>query len=482
MTRRAVAVGDQVVTINTDDAPPGDLFTSAVLRTRVIDELTLEPPRVRVTLRNVRVPGRRTIPRCSPRFAGDGICGFVGRPRDVAYELLHAGSWSARIEAPGYLSHDLTPAIDRARRGLGTAVVPPASLVQLSAPTGSDAEQFAPGRGVLVERHPTIVNSTDEFGTAQGMSPPPPLGDVPLVPPLREPHPVGRVVSGVPIVVPDRPLHRAAPVRIRGRVQRRSSGGILVPAPAASIGIRGVWLNYPAATSSAPVAIGFCTVEPPLYFDYALLAGVNVTTMAPVGSARSVLDSTDRGARVVTIAPNGGLAPLGGDRMQIEDPSSAETEIVVSDGFDPVADPAAPVAMRLRTPTAYAHRRDALAQAVNPGVLVPAGTITREAQAGDAVLFASNLAALTTTTGTIGIEVGTAQEAWHTAIQPPTTPNDLSFQFTPPIRPDGRFEWPAVARVAQLRVRALLAGYAPIQLDLALEYGADNPLSILFIS
>lgn len=475
MTRRVVAVGQSSVTISADDPAPPDLLTRAILRTRVIDELTLAPPRSAL-----RLVG--DLPACVPRVAGDGICGFVARARDAAHALLRPATWHARVEAAGYLAHDLTPAIEKARRALAPGVAPPASSITLDAPVLHDAAQFAPGRGVLVERDSATLH--DEFSTVRQTSPAPPPGTVPLAEPLRETHAALRRVAGVPLLLPDRPLHRAAAARIRGRIQRRlpGPGGTLVPATAASLGIRGAWETYPATTSSPPVSIAFCTLAPPLYFDHDAGVTVEHATVAPVGAVLTLREPVERGAREIVVAPSAGLAAGGGDRLRIEDPHSAEQEIVVTDGFDPVADPLAPVRLRLRTPAWHLHRRGAPAQRVAPGALVSLGTIAREAQRGDAVVFTSNLAALAPTSATLVIGRGTPHESWHTATQVPTTPNDATFQHAVAIAPDGRFEWPPLARIAQVRVRALHAGYVPLEVDHALDYGGDNVLSMIFVN
>jgi hypothetical protein len=475
MTRRVVRVGAWDVTIASDDPPPPDLFHWAVLRTRVFDELTLASP-----LTTMRIVG--DVARCVPRVAGDGTCGFVGRPRDVAHALLQADTWHARIEAAGYLAHDLTTAIERARRALNPGVVPPATSISLDAPVSSDAEQFVPGRGVIVERDAASVE--DEFSMTGAASPPPPLGTVPLAPPLQRPHAALRRVAGVPLLLPDQALHRASAARIRGRILRRipGPGGTLVPATGASIGIRGVWQTYPATTSSPPVAVEFCAMSPPLRFDHDVGAGVEHASVSPLGAPITLLEPVAQAAREVTVAPNGGLAPGGGDVLRLEDPTSAEHEILVSDGFDPVTDPEASVRVRLRTPAASMHRRGASVQRVTASGLGSIGTLVREAQVGDAVVFASNLAALPATTGAVVVARGTPRESWHVATQLPTTPNDATFLHSVVIGPDGRFDWPPIARIAQVRVRALHPGYVPLEVDYALDYNGDNALSMNFVN
>jgi hypothetical protein len=315
-------------------------------------------------------------------------------------------------------------------------------------------------------------------------APPPPLGTLPLAQPLMEAHAALRRVAGVPLLLPDRPLHRASVARIRGRIQRRlpGPGGVLVPATAASIGIRGTWQTYPATTSSPPAPVDFCALSPPLRFDHEVGAAVEQATVSPVGALFVSMEPMQQGAREMMVAPNSGLAPGGGDRLQIEDPTSAEHEILVSDGFDAVTDPSAPVRMRLLAPAMSLHRRGAIVQRLTAGGFASLGTIVREAQAGDAVVFTSNLPALAPATATIVIARATPRESWHTATQLPTTPNDATFLHSVAIEPDGGFDWPPIARIAQVRVRALHPGYVPLEVDYALDYGGDNVLSMNFIN
>src|SRR2546425_8479774 len=97
-----------------DDPQPYDARWWAVLRTRVVDELTGEPPLNRIAIRT-------TTRGCVPRVGDDGLCGLVARPGAVAAQMLAAGKLTAEIEADGYLTRSLTAAIDAARRTTSSA-------------------------------------------------------------------------------------------------------------------------------------------------------------------------------------------------------------------------------------------------------------------------------------------------------------------------------------------------------------------------
>src|SRR5439155_21237378 len=88
-------------------------------------------------------------------------------------------------------------------------------------------------------------------------------------------------------------------------------------------------------------------------------------------------------------------------------------EVVVTNGFAIPADPLGPARVRLRTATAYVHREQAPVQLVTVGVLGAAGPSTREAVAGDAVVFTTNVAALAAGNFVALDNVSTTRAAYH---------------------------------------------------------------------
>ena len=300
--------------------------------------------------------------------------------------------------------------------------------------------------------------------------------------PLREPvvtlHPAALHVAGVPMTLPDQPLHRDSVVRITGRVQLRTGPSSIVPAVGASVGIRGIWWDYPSSVTAAPLPPDVCSVGPTLRLDHPAGATLHRCTLAAVGPVRSVREGTAAGAGELLLAPNALLNPAGGDLLRIGDPLTADDEVAVTDGFDTVADPAAPVRVRLRTPLGLMHRSGDPVQAVQPSAVAAIGNLSREGLAGDPVLFAPGLTALPTTS-TVIVERGTPRAVFYRATQPPSTTNGVVFSHLVTLDATGRFAWPALGRIAQVRVTTNLPPHAPVQVDMALDYGGDTSLAIV---
>jgi hypothetical protein len=477
MTRRTVTVGTQSITIADDDPINRAGLQWALLRTRAIDELTGEPPHAQLRV-DCDVPGTR------PRVANGGLCGVVGRPIDVARALATERQFSATIRAAGFLARDLTWAIDHARRSLTVGAVPLDTDLTVTPNDPVPAapavrQQFAAGRGVFIERG--VSTEPDEFTLTDARAP---LANdsVPLLETVQRAHAAPTTqVAGVPIALPDQPLHRARPLALRGRVRRRLPvmPPQFVPAPAAQIGIRGYWASYPAATSSAPLAPDFCAIDPPLYLDHDAGATVEGCAITLVGPNGTLEQTAEPGSDEIVISANVASTLIPGDLIGIDDPARAEHEVVMFADFVPPVDLSVPSRIRLHTPTAVLHRAQVQVRAASAGAFVPAGATTRESQAGDATLFASNLAALATQ-GWLIVARATRPDV-HRFRQIPQSPNNATFLHPVAIDADGRFEWPAVARVAQLRIAVVHAGHAPLILDFALDYDGDNPLAVVLI-
>lgn len=481
MARRTVLVDGHDLVIADDDAIAGDLQAWAVLRARVVDEMTGEPPRVPVRLVS-------PLPKALARVADGGLCGLVARPRDVAGALQTPGAMVARLEGPGYLPRDLTPDIDAARRQLAQLAAQGATALDVLPqdpipPVPGQRLQFRQGRGVLTAR-PTAPQA-DEF-TLVADSAPANAGDVPLRDGLAVARAIGTPVAGVPIALGDQPLHRARALRLRSRLRRVAAGPqpTLVPAPGASIGIVGYWPTYPSTTQSPHASVDFCAVDPPLAQRQPTGAAVAGCTLA-LAAPRTLRAHAAPGSRSVWVHPHAGLNAAGGDRLLLGDPSLPGHEVVVTDTIDAPLDPQLPARIRLRAPTATLQRDGSEVRLVTVQNPVPAGQVVREALPGDAVLFASQLGALASA-GWLVVAAGTPQEAIHRFVQLPQAtstgnppPNDFSFAHPPAIDADGWFEWPALARVAQLALVAVQGMQRLPEFNFALDYGGDNPLSLI---
>jgi hypothetical protein len=433
----------------------------AVLRTRVIDELTERPP-----LRGVRISS--TTPHCLPRVAHDGVCGLAAHPRDVSSALVRPGALSAEVGAPGYLARSLDAAIDAARRRLPFGAALGTTSLSVQPIEAQPREQFVPGRGVTIGRE--LPGEPEQFSLVEDLGTPPADHIVPLadgVAPARSATPLA---AGVPIVLPDQPLHRDALVTLRGSAGRAAG---FVPTDA-RIGISGLWWTYPeAAAHSTPLhAPRLGCLAAPLAFDHAQGGAVRLCTLgAP--DATALAAPARRGEREVEILPWGALSPGGNEILELELPHSSEREFAISDGYTPPPDPGLPAAVRLRTPLAFPHR--AGARVLRRSFTSAAhGALEREAQRGDRVLFLDTALA---GDALLRLEAGSARDELAFARRLPTFDPGLEVA----VAGDGAFEFPPLARVAQVRIRARYGTDPEIPvIDLALDYAGENPLRIQF--
>lgn len=458
-----------------DDPMPHDAKWWAVLRTRAVDELTSEPPLNRITLST-------TTPGCLPRVAGDGLCGLVGHPRAVSAQMLTAGAFTAEIRADGYLPRSLTAAIDAARRTIASAAAGDAQLT-IAPPESTPRRQFLPGRGVLLETR--VVNEPHTFTLTADPVTPPAADVVPLIDPLQRTRPAAGApwqIAGVPIVLPDQPLHRAQPAIVRARAMRQAAAGATpVAAPAARIGLTGVWWTYGEipTNSSPPHAPDLVVFAAPLAFDHVAGTLERLTARTPDGATRALTAPAFAGAGEIALTNVAGLNTAGGDVLELEPVSSAERELVVTAGYTAPASASAAV-VRLRTPLAFPHRGGAQAMRVSL-IFAALGTLAREAQRGDRVLFASALNGVQSQ-DVLRIAGGTASAELRFVRRMPvydTATSTFSHPLT--LGADGSFTLPAIARVAQLQLFVEHSGQAahpPI--DLVPDYRSDTTLQILF--
>lgn len=470
MARRIVQDRSIEYGIVDDDALSPRMRWWAVLRTRVIDEITGKPPRVPLRLRT-------TTRNCMPRVDGDGNCGLVARAADVSAELTTPGALTAEIFAPGFLPRSLTAAIDAARHQLPAGAAPGDPLLIITPPDPAPRAQFTPGRGVALARQSPAA--AEEFNLVGLPAMAPAANQVPLAQPVAGAQAANTRVAGVPIVLGDQPLHRDAAAVLRGRVARQAAPGAApMPAPAADFGITGVWWTQPEvrANSAPPHAPNIASTAAALAFDHAAATSLEHCALAPDVVQRQVVMSADPGAREILVSPWSALNPLGGDVLQLERANSNERELVVLGAFTPPTHAVNPARVTLRTPLAFAHA------AASPAVLMTvsvagASTLEREAQRGDTVLFVTSLATVPSV-AVLRIAPGTAVEELRFVRRMPTFAAGV-FTHSPAVQSDGTFQFPALGRIAQLRLRVAHAGQTAEQIDLALDYGGDNTVEIL---
>ncbi len=472
MSRRQIALSEALVWIADDDRPLPELGWWAVLRARVVDEITDAPPNATIRLAT-------DTAACRPRIAPDGVCGLVARPRDASAALTVHGAMRATVHVDGYLPHVLDGAIDSARRHLPVGAAAGASVLVVAPPDTAGRPQFRPGRGVMLQRD--LPGSPEQFTVQAEPALPPPLNQVPLTHPAQPARPVNARVAGVPIVLADQRLHRAESALIRGRALRQlAPGSAPVAAPGARIGIRGVWWTQRevAANSTPPHPTRVVSIDAPLAFDHAAGTALERVALAGDGVARRFRSRALARASWIEVHPWSGLNPAGGNALRLETPGSLERELVVTAGFDAGIAPDAPARIRLRTPLAFDHAAGTPVEmmAVAPALL---GTMEREAVAGDRVLFADTLSGVVTQDVLrIG---GAAADAELRFVRRLPTHDGVAFSHLVPLAADGSFELPPISRVAQVQFFVAHAGLpAQLPIDFHPEPGGDNALQVLF--
>jgi hypothetical protein len=457
--------------VSDDDAVPGERNWWAIMRARVVDELTEVPPLAPLRLTT-------TTPRCTPRIGSDGICGLVARPVDVASALTTPGALTAEVSADGYLPRSLTDAIDAARRQIqppGAAIGDDTLIV--APPDPAPRAQFLPGRGVLLAR--PMPPQAEQFTTARQPLGAVPANQVPLADRIAAARPSGTRLAGVPIVPPTQALHRRGLAVVRTRVRREPvPGASPIPAPGANVGLIGVWWSYPEvrANSGPPHAPNFVSFAAPLAFDHDTGVAVERCTLAPDATVRRLQAGVQRDG-VELLLSWAGLNSAGGDVLQIEPENSGERELVVTAAFTPPTNPEIPALLRLRTPLAFPHRAQTQVVLMNVAA-VALGTIEREAQRGDCVLFANTLAGVATD-AVLRVAHATPHAELRFVRRVPIFAAG-AFSHTVVIQADGSFDFPRLARIAQMRLHAEHAGQTSQQIDVALDYVSDNLLEILF--
>jgi hypothetical protein len=291
-------------------------------------------------------------------------------------------------------------------------------------------------------------------------------------------------VAGVPIVLPDQPLHRAQPAIIRGRALRQPGANAKpVAAPNARIGLTGVWWTCAEipASSAPPHPADLVSLGAPLAFDHPAGALERLINRADDGVARALLAPAPAGATEIELDDVSGLAPGGGQTLELELANRAEREIAITAGFTAPQPGATRAVVRLAAPLAFPHAAGTPALHVTL-TFAPLGTLAREAQRGDRVLFASTLAnvaaadLLRLAGGTPLAEVRAVRRfpTYDAAALPP-------FRFPLALGSDGAFALPPIARVAQIQLFVQHAGQAPhVPVDVVPDYRGDTTLQILF--
>lgn len=140
MSRRVVKVDSRTYAFSPDDQPPLGQRLWALVRARVIDELTRQPPFSTISLDSDAHP---TI----ARVASDGLVGLVGIPRHV-FPALALKNYTIRlsVQAKGYLPRQTTLVVPNDQR----TIAPPAPPLNATVITLNNASRLSVGETLLI--------------------------------------------------------------------------------------------------------------------------------------------------------------------------------------------------------------------------------------------------------------------------------------------------------------------------------------------
>jgi len=363
----------------------GDLAarrTRAIVRGRLVDELTNQPPRGPVIV-TVAEPG------LSARVVEDGLFGVVGRPWLInAPSVVAAMRVTLSIRAAGFLPIDLALDVPFDRTWLTAPAALNSTTLMLH-----DAHGLSVGQSLLLDRPAAaapLPASADIQELAEISAVDAGTGQVIVRGPLRYDHPQDSVV------VPDafRPidldleLHRE-PVAIVGRTLGRDGHGNLVTVQYADVVLTEFWAHpVPANATIAPVDAALVALNPPLGADWP-----TTTTQIAVCDLPVDPTITDKHLRAAARAGEQALALSDLDGLAIDDvlivdgEDDARVEFVHVQSLLPGTVSPGPGRATLERPLIRGHRVDARvsrADAQPPGAQT---TFASAARAGDPCVF-----------------------------------------------------------------------------------------------
>ncbi len=477
MSRRTVTVGNLSYLFSPDDArSEGERFR-ALLRARVVDELTAQPPRGRINLET-------DAPRCIPRVAEDGLVGLAGiprhvlRPRPLADYVL-----SLWLRFDGYVPRKVDAHIADDRRSIAA----PAPIVGDTEITLNNIARLRPGELLLIgtpgpgmvavkieSLDPSVnqVTISAEISTGRrGLPRPYGVGQpvFPIVP-----------VDFAPTDLGELRLHRE-PTVLAGRVVR-VTGNTTLPLAGASIRITGVWRTLPPANASIPPSPpNLIALQAPLYAERPAGAGrLNRRNLPPIPDLppqeKRLLMDVAAGESSLRLTNRIGLSLLPNPSILLIDAENPDRrEYIAINAMNGGSNPAESAMIGLRYPLAFSHSRDALAQRVNPQATGPTKSFSADpnpgepdALAGDTTVFLSDLTGLTT--GNQVQVTGGPSSEYH-QLQLFTAVSDVQ----------GYYRLPPLSRVAQIEIQAQQGALTPIQFEFRPDYGLrENRLDLVF--
>lgn len=458
MARRVLVADSRTYVFSPDDRPSVGQRLWALVRARVIDELTGQPPFNTISLDSDAHP-------TTARVASDGLVGLVGIPRDV-FPALALKNYTVRlsVRAQGYLPRHATLVVPNDQR----TIAPPAPLLNAIVITLNDASRLSAGEALLIgPAGPTLAMVTiralgpgsNQVTVAPGLSQLYAIGDpvVPIVPNDFAPASIG-----------DLAIHRE-PTVITGRVVRAVSS-TTTPLAGATIRVTGIWRTPPPANMVVPPdPPNLVSLRPPLYIDRGAATGQLRPGNLPaiLGDDKFLLDDVLQGANPIRLSNRQNLTA--GDILLIDANKPDIAESIAIKTIVGASTATQPATTTLDYPLAYPHRRNTPVQKVNPQPLGAQKQFAQEALAGDTCVFLNNVT---------GLMAG--NQVRITGGPNPSEYHHLSL-FSVASDIEGYYRLPPLSRVAQLKIRAEKAPMSPVETEFRPNYElSENRLDFIF--
>jgi hypothetical protein len=320
-----------------------------LVRARVVDELTGQPPLSPITV-------RADLRGCTSRVLTDGVVGLVGMPRH-AYPSVAAANYGfdAVIAADGYFERTVRITLPTDPR----TVVAPSPNVGDEIITLDAVARLSAGETVI------IGAAGPSMAAAQIRALGPGANQIRVAPPVAFAYGPGDPV--VPVVpddfatadLGDLYVHRR-PVTIAGRTWL-ATGGVTSPIGGVAVTLTGVWRQSPPANVTVAASpANLVSVQPALYFDRTPSATLRRREVAIVTGDMALGHDCAAGTSVVRLEHPVSLAVT--DLVQIDALDADRVEHIPIQHVAPGATPAHPVQITLAMPLATAHRRGSIAR------------------------------------------------------------------------------------------------------------------------
>jgi hypothetical protein len=461
MAHRTIVVDSLAYEFAPDDPPALADRLWSLVQGRAIDEITGEP----VAALEVSV----AEPELGVKTGKGGTYTVFARPWHRFPPLAAAGyPVHLTIAADGYIATTQVATVPSHQRLLAA----PSPAIGANVITLSSNAGLVTGQRLLIGPAGPDQESLTIASVGPGAN------QVTLAAAIVHPHAVGAAVVAdefAPVAVADILMHRVA-VTIGGRSVRRNASGIgTTPVANASIAVQGIWRTAQDVRQHLPPATAATvSLAPGLYAARAVGAALAAQDLPAVaGDDKLLVDQASSSDSSIAISNRLNLVappsppPFSVLRIDAGNPEAAEyIGLAGADGFGGANEPGR-VALdhALRVP----HRRDALVQLAAPQSAAAPKFFADAGAPGDTCVFLSDIAGLDTA-DTVAITGGTAAREYQQVRT-----------FTVVSNAEGYFLLPPMSRIAQIRLQASAPALSTVTLEFQPDYSQrGNWLDIVF--